>query len=88
MLSLGLVAEVAALRGMVGDRRAGVLRSVGYRQVSEYLDGRYGEDEMRARALAATRQLAKRQLTWLRRWPAVHRVAPGEDALSAILKLV
>ena len=42
------------------------IRSVGYRQVWEYLDGLYDEKEMRYRAIVATRQLAKRQHTWLR----------------------
>jgi tRNA dimethylallyltransferase len=42
------------------------MRSVGYRQAFEYLDGRGGMAELRERGIAATRQLAKRQLTWLR----------------------
>ena len=45
------------------------MRAVGYRQVWQYLDGALTYDEMIAKALAATRQLAKRQLTWLRSWP-------------------
>ena len=44
------------------------MRTVGYRQVWGYLNGDYRYEEMVAKALAATRQLAKRQLTWLRRW--------------------
>jgi tRNA dimethylallyltransferase len=43
------------------------MRAVGYRQGWEWLDGKYGFEEMREKAIAATRQLAKRQLTWLRR---------------------
>jgi tRNA dimethylallyltransferase len=42
------------------------MRCVGYRQVWEYLDGKYGLSTLREKAVAATRQLAKRQLTWLR----------------------
>ncbi|MCH2098515.1 MAG: tRNA (adenosine(37)-N6)-dimethylallyltransferase MiaA, partial [Pseudomonadales bacterium] len=38
-------------------------------QVWAHLEGEYGDEEMREKALAATRQLARRQLTWLRRWP-------------------
>jgi tRNA dimethylallyltransferase len=38
----------------------------------EYLDGDYSYDEMINRGIFASRQLAKRQLTWLRKWPAVH----------------
>ncbi|MBC3765838.1 tRNA (adenosine(37)-N6)-dimethylallyltransferase MiaA [Neptunicella marina] len=44
------------------------IRAVGYRQMWEHLEGRYDHDEMRERAIIATRQLAKRQLTWLRSW--------------------
>jgi tRNA dimethylallyltransferase len=67
MLEAGLVDEVAALR----DRFAlhpdlPAMRAVGYRQVLDYLDGRSDRSALRERAIAATRQLAKRQLTWLR----------------------
>lgn len=48
------------------------IRAVGYRQMWEYLQGRYDHQEMRDRAIIATRQLAKRQLTWLRSWQNVH----------------
>jgi tRNA dimethylallyltransferase len=42
------------------------MRCVGYRQTLDYLDARIGRDMLRERGIAATRQLAKRQLTWLR----------------------
>lgn len=45
------------------------IRSVGYRQMWEYLDGLYSYEAMLERGIIATRQLAKKQLTWLRRWP-------------------
>jgi tRNA dimethylallyltransferase len=67
MLAGGLLEEVEALRnnpGLHADLPA--IRSVGYRQVWEYLDGAVDQEEMRYKALAATRQLGKRQLTWLR----------------------
>lgn len=67
MLSSGLIEEVEALRkntGLHADLPA--IRSVGYRQVWEYLDGQISLEQMRYKALAATRQLGKRQLTWLR----------------------
>jgi tRNA dimethylallyltransferase len=57
------------------------MRAVGYRQVWEFLDGRIGEGELRSRAVAATRQLAKRQLTWLRGFTDVERVEPDADRL-------
>lgn len=67
MLSGGLIEEVEALRkntALHADLPA--IRSVGYRQVWEYLDGQIDWEQMRYKALAATRQLGKRQLTWLR----------------------
>jgi len=72
MLSAGFVDEVRALRAMPElathptplDLPA--LRAVGYRQAWEHLGGDYDAAEFRARAIYATRQLAKRQLTWLR----------------------
>ncbi len=72
MLEAGLIAEVEALRQR-GDLHIGLpaIRAVGYRQVWEWLDGLIEEPEMRERAIRATRQLAKRQLTWLRSWPWV-----------------
>ncbi|CAM3645886.1 tRNA (adenosine(37)-N6)-dimethylallyltransferase MiaA [Polynucleobacter arcticus] len=67
MLAGGLIEEVEALRKNL-DLHADLpaIRSVGYRQVWEYLDGEVDQAEMRYKALAATRQLGKRQLTWLR----------------------
>jgi tRNA dimethylallyltransferase len=50
------------------------MRTVGYSQVWEYLDGKYGLPTLHERAWFATRQLAKRQMTWLRRWPAASRL--------------
>jgi tRNA dimethylallyltransferase len=67
MLTGGLLEEVEQLRknpNLHGDLPA--IRSVGYRQVWEYLSGEIDQAEMRYKALAATRQLGKRQLTWLR----------------------
>ncbi len=67
MLEAGLVAEVAALRAR-GDltHELPAVRAVGYRQVWEYCEGRYSQEDMTRRAIQASRQLAKRQLTWLR----------------------
>ncbi|HEX7634366.1 MAG TPA: tRNA (adenosine(37)-N6)-dimethylallyltransferase MiaA [Noviherbaspirillum sp.] len=66
----GLIAEVEALRAR-GDLHPGLpsMRCVGYRQAWEYLDGVYDRKELREKGIAATRQLAKRQLTWLRSMP-------------------
>jgi tRNA dimethylallyltransferase len=67
MLARGLVEEVAALRDRPDLSAAKpAMRAVGYRQVWQYLDGRHNYQEMTERAMIATRQLAKRQMTWLR----------------------
>lgn len=67
MLDAGFVEEVAALRARADlSLKLPAMKAVGYRQIWEYLEGRVSEADMRERALAATRQLAKRQLTWLR----------------------
>ena len=57
------------------------MRAVGYRQAWEYLEGITSYDEMVRRGIASTRQLAKRQLTWLRKWPDLHRLQMGETKL-------
>jgi tRNA dimethylallyltransferase len=66
----GLVPEVARLRAR-GDLNPALpsMRCVGYRQAWEYLDGRITRDALRETGIIATRQLAKRQLTWLRAMP-------------------
>jgi len=90
MLANGLLEEVAALRAR-GDLHAGLpsMKSVGYRQVWEYLAGEGDIARLRQRGVVATRQLAKRQLTWLRRWPGLHWLDPENGgALRDVLKLV
>lgn len=68
MLQAGLIDEVKALRAKYPALTADLpsMRCVGYRQAWQYLDGEFGLDELREKGIAATRQLAKRQLTWLR----------------------
>ena len=78
MVAAGFLGEVERLRAR-GDLDAEMpaMRAVGYRQLWAHLDGRYTWDEARAKAIVATRQYAKRQLTWLRgdtrieTWPAL-----------------
>lgn len=94
MLAGGLLDEVAALRGR-GDLHPDLpaMRAVGYRQAWEQLDGRYGLAELRERGIFATRQLAKRQLTWLRAELDARTLDPdapdlrrrAEDALALFL---
>ncbi|MCE3262982.1 MAG: miaA [Pseudoduganella sp.] len=71
MLEAGFLDEVRALRAR-GDLHLGLpsIRCVGYRQAWEYLDGRIDYAAMRETGIVATRQLCKRQLTWLRSMPA------------------
>jgi tRNA dimethylallyltransferase len=69
MLEQGFIDEVKKLYSR-GDLNPSLpaIRSVGYRQIWAFLEGTYDESTMQEKALAATRQLAKRQLTWLRSW--------------------
>ena len=70
MLAAGLVEELAALRGKFAlDPALPSMRCVGYRQAWEHLEGAYNLVTLRERGIYATRQLAKRQLTWLRGMP-------------------
>ena len=85
MLAAGLVAEVAALRtrfSLTQDLPS--MRCVGYRQAWEFLDGRIDAAMLRAKGIAATRQLAKRQFTWLRRMPAT----PFEPSVPQLVATV
>lgn len=90
MLDQGLPEEVARLQsdypGLHADMPS--MRCVGYRQTWDYLAGRYDRQELYQRGTAATRQLAKRQLTWLRRLPADTVLDPdaGTTALLPALK--
>ena len=69
-LADGLVEEVRSLRRR-GDLslQNNSMRAVGYRQVWQYLEERFDYDAMVTKGITATRQMAKRQLTWLRPWP-------------------
>ena len=88
MLAAGFLDEVRALKAR-GDLHPDLpsIRSVGYRQAWDYLDGRVSRQEMSERAIAATRQLAKRQLTWLRSWPGLEILPGDEPEPDKLLKL-
>ena len=90
MIDAGFVDEVRELRqrpGLGPDHPS--MRAVGYRQFWKYLDGEYDAFEARDRALFATRQLAKRQITWLRSEKDIFLADPLDpgaiDAISAML---
>lgn len=86
MLEAGFLKEVEALfkrDDLHLDLPA--IRSVGYRQAWLYLQGEYRFDEMVERAIIATRQLAKRQMTWLRKEPDLHRFDGLKENTQSVL---
>jgi len=88
MLEQGFIDEVRLLRAR-SDLHAGLpsIRAVGYRQVWDHLDGKLTSVEMQERGIIATRQLAKRQFTWLRSWADLHWLdSLACDNLSRTLK--
>ncbi len=90
MLEQGFLDEVKALRAR-GDLHPDLpsMRCVGYRQAWEALDGTIPMAELRDRGIFATRQLAKRQITWLRSMPQRHAVAcDASDALQKVMEWV
>ena len=86
MLQHGLLAEVRALhaRGDLSEQHPSI-RAVGYRQLWGYCEGRCSLDEAVRLAIIATRQLAKRQLTWLRREPTITTLPAHTVGLAAIV---
>ncbi|MGB1309650.1 MAG: tRNA (adenosine(37)-N6)-dimethylallyltransferase MiaA [Leucothrix sp.] len=85
MMQAGFLEEVALLhkRGDLHDKLPAI-RSIGYRQAWEYLEGKINADTMREKAIIATRQLAKRQLTWLRSEKDIIKHDCLENNFSAI----
>ncbi|MDW8479410.1 MAG: hypothetical protein RML12_05705 [Xanthomonadales bacterium] len=88
MFAAGFVEEVAGLRAR-GDLHLGLpaLRAVGYRQIWEGLERGEPAARIFERALFATRQLAKRQITWLRGEPAVRWLPPSVEAVAEAVRL-
>lgn len=80
MLEAGFEQEVRALYER-GDLHLDLpsMRSVGYRQMWEYFDGKHDWQEMIFRGVVATRQLAKRQLTWLKSWQGFEPLTIGQE---------
>ena len=90
MLNNGFIEEVKELYELPGlTAKSPSMRSVGYRQIWQHLDGETTLDEAGTKALFATRQLAKRQITWLRSESDLNSFDPLEvgtiDAISAFL---
>lgn len=90
MLANGLIAEVEELLlRFILDPDMPSMRCVGYRQVWQYLRGEYCHDEMRERGVIATRQLAKRQLTWLRAWKDITALESADcNNLQRLVQIV
>ena len=90
MLERGLLDEVARLRTMPGlDLSKPAMRAVGYRQVWRHLDGVLDSNEMRRQAVSATRQLARRQATWLRSWQNLRTIdGPPTESAHHILQFL
>ena len=91
MLRAGLIDEVKELRRKYKlEASMPSMRAVGYRQVWEYLERKYDKAGLREKAIVATRQLAKRQLTWLRSFPDLVRIDPGgaEHPSAALQRLI
>jgi tRNA dimethylallyltransferase len=90
MMNNGFVEEVRKLRkraGLTADSAS--MRAVGYRQLWSFLEGEYSLEEAARRALYATRQLAKRQITWLRSESDLSVFDPLEvDVLTSITSLI
>jgi len=85
MIDAGFVDEVRALHRR-GDLHPGLpsVRCVGYRQAWAYLEGNCSYQVMVEKGIAATRQLAKRQLTWLRSWPNKHELSVRPDGTICV----
>ncbi|MBX2835764.1 MAG: tRNA (adenosine(37)-N6)-dimethylallyltransferase MiaA [Gammaproteobacteria bacterium] len=92
MLSQGFVEEVLQLKTLGLDRDLPAMRAVGYRQAFEHLAGDWTFEQFREKAIVATRQLAKRQLTWLRGMDDVMSIPSDtlslEEQLSAGLTVI
>ena len=89
MLEQGFADEVTDLRAR-GDLHLDLpsMRCVGYRQMWQHLDGDYDYQTMVEKGIAATRQLAKRQITWLRSWPDLHWLDPTQESLVDVASAV
>ena len=89
MLTHGFIDEVKALyqRDDLHDDLPSI-RCVGYRQAWQYLEGKLEYDEMKERAIIATRQLAKRQMTWMRGEPNITQIDAKNYQLEDIIALI
>lgn len=89
MLMVGLIDEVKQLHDR-GDLSPDLpaIRAVGYRQIWNYLENQTTRKEMEEKVLIATRQLAKRQMTWLRSWSTATWFSGSDDLLRQVLQVL
>ena len=89
MIDTGLIEEVEGIlerKGMSANSQS--MKSVGYRQVCEYLAGDYSLDDMIDRAINSTRQLAKRQMTWMRSWDNIIFLENNSSLFRSVKDLI
>ena len=87
MISDGLLDEIKALKDSYNiSKTSNSMRSVGYRQALMYLDGQISDKDLRDQIIYATRQLAKRQLTWMRKMENLHVFDPLDVKLEVNVK--
>ena len=89
MIDAGLIEEVESIlehKGMSPNSQS--MKSVGYRQVCEYLKGDYSLDDMIDRGINSTRQLAKRQMTWMRSWDNVIFLENNSSLFTSVKDLI
>ena len=89
MIDTGLIEEVEGIlerKGMSANSQS--MKSVGYRQVCEYLAGDYSLDDMIDRGINSTRQLAKRQMTWMRSWDNIIFLENNSSLFSSVKDLI
>ncbi|MCM8762503.1 MAG: hypothetical protein NC929_04225 [Candidatus Omnitrophica bacterium] len=88
MFESGWIEEVKELREKSFERYLKLKAPIGYKEILEYLDGKYSMDELKAMIKKKTRNLARRQLTWFRKedgiWIKIE--GDGENAVSKIVK--
>ena len=85
MIAKGLIAEVKGLLAKGYSKELNSFQALGYKEAVEYLDGKWDEATMISELKKRTRNFARRQLTWFRRFRDVKWFSPGE-ALSALIR--
>jgi len=90
MIQQGFVEEVRAFYARPNmHANLPSMKSVGYQQVWQYLDGQLNHEQMLEQAINATRQFAKRQMTWLRGWPELHWLETTDSrCIDTIISLI